>query len=66
MTESFKNKSRIITILVTIVISIITYVATVDPITLSTSLSTYLPGMEKYAPLIIVICAAIVNQYSLI
>lgn len=46
--------------IVTIVIALLTYVATMQP----EALAAYLPGYEGYAALIIVIAAAIVNQYS--
>lgn len=59
--ESLKNKSRLITVIVTIVIAVLTYVATMQP----ESLAAYLPhGYESLSALIIVIAAAIVNQYS--
>ena len=58
--ESLKIPSRIVTVIVTVVIALLTYVATMQPETLA----AYLPGYEGYAALIIVIAAAIVNQYS--
>ena len=58
--KSLKVPSRIVTLIVTIVIALLTYVATMQPETLA----AYLPGYEGYAALIIVIAAAIVNQYS--
>ncbi len=58
--ESLKVPSRIVTIIVTVVIALLTYVAAMSPETLA----AYLPGYEGYAALIIVIAAAIVNQYS--
>ena len=61
MVESFKTKSRIITLLVAIVISIASYVATMSPGTLA----TYLPQeYQGFAVIIIIIAATIVNQYS--
>lgn len=48
------------TVLVTIVIALLTYVATMQP----EALAAYLPGYEGYAAIIIVVAAAIVNQYS--
>lgn len=58
--ESYKTKSRIITIIVTIIIAGLTYISTMDPNNLAQTLGIY----GNYAPLIIVICAAIVNQLS--
>lgn len=58
--KSLKIPSRIVTVIVTVVIALLTYVATMQPETLA----AYLPGYEGYAALIIVIAAAIVNQYS--
>ena len=58
--ESLKVPSRIVTLIVTIIIALLTYVATMQP----EALAAYLPGYEGYAALIIVIAAAIVNQYS--
>ena len=58
--ESLKVPSRIVTVIVTVVIALLTYVATMTP----EALAAYLPGYEGYAALIIVIAAAIVNQYS--
>ena len=56
--ESLKNKSRLITVIVTIVIAVLTYVATMQP----ESLAAYLPhGYESLSALIIVIAAAIVK-----
>ena len=49
-----------VTLAVTIIIAALTYIATMSPETLA----TYLPGFEGYAALIIVIAAALVNQYS--
>ena len=46
--------------IVTIVIALLTYVATMQP----EALAAYLPGYEGYAAIIIVVAAAIVNQYS--
>lgn len=58
--KSLKVPSRIVTLIVTIIIALLTYVATMQP----EALAAYLPGYEGYAALIIVIAAAIVNQYS--
>ena len=58
--KSLKIPSRIVTVLVTIVIALLTYVATMQP----EALAAYLPGYEGYAAIIIVVAAAIVNQYS--
>ncbi|AMK16338.1 hypothetical protein [Methanobrevibacter olleyae] len=59
--ESLKTKSRIVTIIVTIIFAALTYIATMNP----EVLATYLPdGFEGYAAVIIVLAAAIVNQYS--
>lgn len=58
--KSLKVPSRIVTLIVTIIIALLTYVATMQP----EALAVYLPGFEGYAALIIVIAAAIVNQYS--
>lgn len=59
--ESYKYKSRLITILVTIVIAVLTYVAAMSPETLAQILPK---GYEGFAAVIIVIAAAIINQYS--
>lgn len=48
------------TVIVTIVIALLTYVAAMQP----EALAAYLPGYEGYAAIIIVVAAAIVNQYS--
>lgn len=58
--KSFKVPSRIVTLATTLVIALLTYVAAMQPETLA----AYLPGYEGYAALIIVIAAALVNQYS--
>ena len=58
--KSLKVPSRIVTVIVTIIIALLTYVATMQP----EALAQYLPGYEPYAAVIIVIAAAIVNQYS--
>ena len=59
--ESLKVPSRIVTVIVTVVIALLTYVATMTP----EALAAYLPQeFAGYAALIIVIAAAIVNQYS--
>lgn len=58
--KSLKIPSRIVTVIVTIVIALLTYVAAMSPETLA----AYLPGYEGYAAIIIVIAAALVNQYS--
>lgn len=59
--ESLKVPSRIVTLIVTIVIALLTYVAAMSP----EALAAYLPSeFAPYAAVIIVIAAAIVNQYS--
>lgn len=58
--KSLKIPSRIVTVIVTIVIALLTYVAAMQP----EALAAYLPGYEGYAAIIIVVAAAIVNQYS--
>ena len=58
--KSLKVPSRIVTLIVTIIIALLTYVAAMQPETLA----AYLPGYEGYAAIIIVVAAAIVNQYS--
>ncbi len=58
--ESLKIPSRIVTVVVTVVIALLTYVAAMSPDTLA----AYMPGYESYAAVIIVIAAALVNQYS--
>ena len=58
--ESLKIPSRIVTVVVTVVIALLTYVAAMSPDTLA----AYMPGYEGYAAVIIVIAAALVNQYS--
>ena len=58
--KSLKVPSRLVTLIVTIVIALLTYVAAMQPETLA----AYLPGYEGYAAIIIVVAAAIVNQYS--
>lgn len=58
--KSLKIPSRITTLIATIIIAIITYIATMNPSNLATQLGAY----GSYAPLIIVICANIATQYS--
>ena len=58
--KSLKIPSRIVTVIVTVVIALLTYVAAMSPETLA----AYMPGYEGYAEVIIVIAAALVNQYS--
>lgn len=58
--ESLKVPSRIVTVIVTIIIALLTYVAAMSPETLA----AYMPGYEGYAAVIIVVAAALVNQYS--
>ena len=58
--KCLKIPSRIVTVIVTIVIALLTYVAAMQP----EALAAYLPGYEGYAAIIIVVAAAIVNQYS--
>ncbi|MBR4396524.1 MAG: hypothetical protein IKS93_01570, partial [Methanobrevibacter sp.] len=58
--KSLKVPSRIVTLATTLIIALLTYVATMQPETLA----TYMPGYEGYAAIIIVIAAALVNQYS--
>ena len=58
--KSLKIPSRIVTVIVTVVIALLTYVAAMSPETLA----AYMPGYEGYAAVIIVIAAALVNQYS--
>lgn len=58
--ESLKIPSRIVTVVVTLVIALLTYVAAMSP----EALAAYMPGHEGYAAVIIVIAAALVNQYS--
>lgn len=58
--ESLKIPSRIVTLIVTLVIALLTYVAAMSP----DALAAYMPGHEGYAAVIIVIAAALVNQYS--
>ena len=59
--ESLKVPSRIVTVIVTVVIALLTYVATMTP----EALAAYLPQeFAGYAAIIIVVAAAIVNQYS--
>ena len=58
--KSLKIPSRIVTVVVTIIIALLTYVAAMSPETLA----AYMPGYEGYAAVIIVIAAALVNQYS--
>ena len=59
--ESLKYKSRIVTLIVTIIFAVLTAVSTMTP----EGLAAYLP--QEYAgsaALIIVVAAALVNQYS--
>lgn len=58
--KSLKIPSRIVTVIVTVVIALLTYVAAMSPETLA----VYMPGYEGYAAVIIVVAAALVNQYS--
>lgn len=59
--ESLKTKSRIVTLLVTIIFALLTYVSTMSP----EALAAYLPSQYAgYAAVIIVIVGALVNQYS--
>lgn len=58
--KSLKVPSRLVTLAVTLIIALLTYVATMQPETLA----AYLPGHEGLAALIIVVAAALVNQYS--
>ena len=59
--KSFKVPSRIVTLATTLIIALLTYVAAMQP----ESLAAYLPQeFAGYAALIIVIAAALVNQYS--
>ena len=58
--ESLKVPSRIVTVIVTLIIALLTYVATMQP----EALAAYMPGYEGYAAVIIVVAAALVNQYS--
>lgn len=58
--KSLKAPSRLVSLAVTLVIALLTYVATMKP----EALATYLPGHEGFAAVIIVVAAALVNQYS--
>ena len=59
--ESLKVPSRIVSVVVTVVLALLTYVAAMSP----EALAAYLPQeFAGYAALIIVVAAAIVNQYS--
>lgn len=58
--KSLKVPSRIVTVIVTVIIALLTYVATMSPETLA----AYMPGYECYAAVVIVVAAALVNQYS--
>ena len=58
--KSLKVPSRIVTLATTLIIALLTYVAAMRP----ESLAAYMPGYEGYAAVIIVIAAALVNQYS--
>ena len=52
--ESLKIPSRIVTVIVTIIIALLTYVAAMSPETLA----AYMPGYEGYAAVIIVVADA--------
>ena len=58
--ESLKNKSRLTTLAVAIVLGIITYIASMNPNDLANALGVY----GNIAPVVIVICGFIINQYS--
>lgn len=59
--ESLKVPSRLVSAVVTVVLALLTYVAAMSP----EALAAYLPSeFAPYAAVIIVIAAAIVNQYS--
>ena len=58
--KSLKVPSRIVTLATTLIIALLTYVAAMQP----EALAAYLPGYEGLAAVIIVIAAALVNQYS--
>lgn len=59
--ESLKFKSRLVTVIVTLVFAGLTAISTMTP----EGLAAYLPsGYSGYAALIIVFAAALVNQYS--
>jgi len=58
--KSLKVPSRIVTLIVTLTMALLTYIATMQP----EALAAYMPGYEGYAVLVIVIAAALVNQYS--
>ena len=58
--KSLKVPSRMVTLATTLIIALLTYVAAMRPETLA----AYMPGYEGYAAVIIVIAAALVNQYS--
>ena len=58
--ESLKNKSRVTTLIVAIVLGIITYIASMNPNDLATQLGIY----GNMAPVVILICGFIINQYS--
>ena len=58
--KSLKIPSRIVTLVVTLIIALLTYIATMQP----EVLASYLPGHEGLAAVIIVVAAALVNQYS--
>lgn len=60
MTETFKHKSRLITVLAAIIIGVLTYISTMQP----EILAQYLPGYERYAPIIIVLAAIVLNALS--
>lgn len=58
--ESLKTKSRIVTILTTLIVAVLTYIASMNPDQLATELGVY----GSWASVIIVICASIINQIS--
>ena len=58
--KSLKVPSRVVTLATTLLIALLTYVAAMRP----EALAAYMPGHEGYAAVIIVIAAALVNQYS--
>ena len=58
--ESLKNTSRITTLIVAIVLGIITYISAMNPNDLANQLGVY----GNMAPVIILICGFIINQYS--
>ena len=58
--ESLKNTSRVTTLIVAIVLGIITYISAMNPNDLANQLGVY----GNMAPVIILICGFIINQYS--